>query len=57
MLGRALKLDEDGFTPAPFPAPFRSETRDILAWAGLSPEAVEGAIEGGAVAADPPDPD
>ncbi len=57
VLGRALKLDEDGFTPAPFPAPFRSETRDILAWAGLSPEAVEGAIEGGAVAADSPDPD
>ena len=57
VLGRALKLDEDGFTPAPFPAPFRSETRDILAWAGLSPEAVEGAIEGGAVAADSQDPD
>ena len=57
MLGRALKLDEEGFTPAPFPAPFRSETRDILAWAGLTPEAIEDAIESGAVAADSPDPD
>ena len=54
VLGRALKLDEDGFAPAPFPAPFRSETRDILAWAGLSPDAIEDAITGGAVAADPP---
>ncbi len=57
VLGRALKLDEEGFTPAPFPAPFRSETRDILAWAGLTPEAIEDAIESGAVAADSPDPD
>lgn len=54
VLGSALKLDEDGFTPAAFPAPFRSETRDILAWAGLSPEAIEDAVESGAVAADPP---
>ena len=54
VLGRALKLDEDGFVPAPFPAPFRSETRDILDWAGLSPDAIEDAIAGGAVAADPP---
>ena len=57
VLGRALKLDEEGFTPAPFPAPFRSETRDILAWAGLTPEAIEDAIDSGAVAADSPDPD
>ena len=57
VLGRALKLDEDGFAPAPFPAPFRSETRDILAWAGLSAEAIEDAVESGAVAADSPDPD
>ena len=57
VLGRALKLDEEGFTPAPFPAPFRSETRDILAWAGLTPDAIEDAIESGAVAADSPDPD
>jgi len=54
VLGRALKLDEDGFSPAPFPAPFRSETRDILEWAGLAPDAIEDAIAGGAVAADPP---
>ncbi len=54
VLGRALRLDEDGFAPAPFPAPFRSETRDILAWAGLSPQAIEDAIESGAVSADPP---
>ena len=57
VLGRALKLDEEGFAPAPFPAPFRSETRDILAWAGLTPDAIEDAIESGAVAADSPDPD
>ena len=57
VLGRALKLDEEGFTPAPFPAPFRSETRDILAWAGLTPEAIEDAIDSGAVVADSPDPD
>ena len=57
VLGRALKLDEEGFAPAPFPAPFRSETRDILAWAGLTPEAIEDAIDSGAVAADSPDPD
>ena len=57
VLGRALKLDEEGFTPAPFPAPFRSETRDILAWAGLTPDAIEDAIESGAVAADSADPD
>ena len=57
VLGRALKLDEEGFAPAPFPAPFRSETRDILAWAGLTPEAIEDAIDSGAVVADSPDPD
>ncbi len=54
VLGRALALDGDGFAPAPFPAPFRSETRDILAWAGLSPEAIAEAIASGAVTADPP---
>ena len=57
VLGRALKLDDSGFVPAPFPAPFRSETRDILAWAGLSRKAVEDAIASGAVAATPPDSD
>ncbi len=55
VLGCALRLDDDGFAPAPFPAPFRSETRDILAWAGLPPEAIEDAIESGAVAAEPLD--
>ncbi len=56
VLANALDLDADGFAPAPFPAAFRSETRDILAAAGLSPEAIEDAIASGAVAADPPDP-
>jgi len=55
VLGRALALDEDGFVPAAFPAPFRSEARDILAWAGLSSEQIEAAIESRAVAADPPE--
>ena len=55
VLGNALKLDDAGFAPAPTPAPFRSETRDILAWAGLSRDAIEDAIESGAVAALDPD--
>ncbi|MXY71731.1 MAG: hypothetical protein F4Y97_01685, partial [Dehalococcoidia bacterium] len=50
-LGSALKLDDDGFAPAPTPAQFRSETRDILAWAGFSDEAITDAVESGAVAA------
>ena len=54
VLGSALKLDDDGFAPAAFPAPFRSETRDILAWAGLSPDAIKDAIASGAVVADSP---
>ena len=57
VLGRALTLDEDGFAPAPFPAPFRTETRAILAWAGLPPQAIEEAIRSGAVVADPPPSD
>ena len=55
MLGSALRLDDEGFAPAPTPAPFRSETRDILAWAGLSGEAIADAIDSGAVAASDPD--
>tara|TARA_B100001123_G_scaffold164288_1_gene189199 strand:- start:1094 stop:2371 length:1278 start_codon:yes stop_codon:yes gene_type:complete len=53
VLGSALKLDEKGFVPAPFPLPFLSETREILAWAGFSQEAIEDAINSGVVAASP----
>lgn len=49
VLGKALALDEDGFAPAPFPAPFRSEARDVLAWAGLSPEEIADAVASGAL--------
>ena len=56
VLGRALSLDDEGFTPAAFPARFRSETREVLRWAGLSDKQIDGAIESNAVAADPPQP-
>lgn len=49
VLGPPLQLDGAGFVPGPPTAPFGSEARTILEWAGFAPRDVERLLAGGAV--------
>jgi crotonobetainyl-CoA:carnitine CoA-transferase CaiB-like acyl-CoA transferase len=56
VLGPPVRVGEDGFVPAPPTAPFGSEVRDVLAWAGFAGADVERLVAGGAVAPRPRGP-
>jgi formyl-CoA transferase len=49
VLGPAVKLDGDGFAPGPPTAPFGSEARAILEWAGFAAADVKRLIDSGVV--------
>jgi crotonobetainyl-CoA:carnitine CoA-transferase CaiB-like acyl-CoA transferase len=49
LTGSPIEYNDGGFEPAPLAAPFASETRDILAWAGLDEAAIDEAIASGVV--------
>jgi crotonobetainyl-CoA:carnitine CoA-transferase CaiB-like acyl-CoA transferase len=49
LLGSPVHLDGDGFVPAPPTAPFGSEVRAILAWAGFGDADVQRLLGSGAV--------
>jgi hypothetical protein len=49
VLGPPVQLDADGFVPGAPTAPFGSEARAILAWAGFAEADVERLVSGGAV--------
>ena len=49
VLAPPVRVGDGGFAPAPPTAPFGSEVRDILAWAGLAGAAVDRLLDGGAV--------
>jgi CoA:oxalate CoA-transferase len=47
VLAPPLKLDGDGFRPAPATPSFGSETHALLAWLGFTPEEASGLVEAG----------
>ena len=49
VLGPAVGLDEDGFTPGPPTAAFGSEARTILEWAGFPAAEVDRLVATGVV--------
>jgi hypothetical protein len=53
VLGPPVQVDAGGFVAGPPTAPFGSEVRAILAWAGFAERDVERLLAGGAVTPTP----